>query len=233
MARVAGRRGRGCHATYTWIEERRWAGGLRARLDVGGDGVIEGWLLRLAFAQGRSVRARDVVGGVVVSEGGAELLLLPRLASGLGTVMLTLDDRRIAADSTVLSSAAVVDGASAAVSGTGRSEAPRIECVPEPAAPDADADTWRRSARSDYEWMAKEFNRQYINSHGKEHDEYQPHSAASELSLHYLNGRLWCFFGAVRNATRSLEENHVLLAPAARQGAHRAGPARAGARRTR
>ena len=36
-----------CQASYTWIEEKRWPGGLRARLDIGGDGVIEGWLLRI------------------------------------------------------------------------------------------------------------------------------------------------------------------------------------------
>ena len=44
-----------------------------------------------------------------------------------------------------------------------------------------DDSAWRRSARSDYLWMAKEFNRQYVNSHGKEHDDYQPHSAITEL----------------------------------------------------
>ena len=36
-----------CQASYTWIEQKRWPGGLRARLDIGGDGVIEGWLLRI------------------------------------------------------------------------------------------------------------------------------------------------------------------------------------------
>ena len=60
------------------------------------------------------------------------------------------------------------------------------------AAPAAAGDEWRRTARADYAWMAKEFNRQYINSHGKEHDDYQAHSVADELQLHYLNGRLWC-----------------------------------------
>jgi hypothetical protein len=44
----------GCHASYTWIEERRWVDAsdgrvrVRARVDVGGDGVIEGWLMRFS-----------------------------------------------------------------------------------------------------------------------------------------------------------------------------------------
>ena len=96
----------------------------------------------------------------------------PRLASGLGTIYLSVDFGRSP------------QGASAAK--------PSIECVREPrrvADGDDDDDAWRVTARDDYLWMAKEFNRQYMNSHGKEHDDYQPHSAADALQLHYLNGR--------------------------------------------
>ena len=100
---------------------------------------------------------------------------------------------------------------------------PHIECVPDPSfvpastaaasalialSPRARAaahEEYVAGARADYVWMAKEFNRQYVNSHGKEHPDYQPHSADDELDLHYLNGRLWCFYGSVTNATRSLE----------------------------
>ena len=49
------------------------------------------------FAGDRSVHRRDVVGGVAVSEGAAELHVLPRIACGLGTIMLTLDNCHIAA----------------------------------------------------------------------------------------------------------------------------------------
>ena len=52
-------------------------------------------------------------------------------------------------------------------------------------------EAWLGRAREDYAWMADEFNRQYHNSHGKSHAEYQPHSADDELQLHFLNGRLW------------------------------------------
>ena len=87
---------------------------------------------------------------------------------------------------------------------------PSLACVQAPTsmAPviDGGSGSWRNTAHQDYLWMAEEFNRQYLNSHGKTHPDYQPTSASSELQLHYLNGRLWCFYGAVRNATRSLEE---------------------------
>ena len=170
---------------------------MRARLDVGGDGVIEGWLLRIAFATGARVTAReDVIGGLVLSPPASDhFLVQPRLASGLGTVYLSIDS-------------------AGAESTAALASAPAIECVRASKQVEDDR-AWRGSARDDYLWMAKEFNRQYINSHGKEHDDYQPHSAQHDLQLHYLNGRLWCFFGAVRNATRSLEAataidpNHV------------------------
>ena len=136
----------------------------------------------------------DAIGCLVLESGTEELLLQPRLASGLGTVYLSVD---------------------AAGAGPSTSLHPTIDCVRDTRDEADDGGEWRHSARTDYLWMAKEFNRQYINSHGKEHDDYQPHSADAELQLHYLNGRLWCFFGSVRNATRSLEEatrmdpNHV------------------------
>ena len=183
-----------CEASYTWIQEKRWDGGLHARLDVGGDGVIEGWLLQLTFERGVHVRARDVVGGLVVSPPGEQALLIrPRLASGLGTVYATIDFEE-------RDSGAVARRSAAAR----RLAAPLIECVPDPQSEEAALDDarWRASAREDYKWMAKEFNRQYITSHGKEHDDYQPHSAEDELQLHYLNGRLWCFFGSVRRPHR-------------------------------
>ena len=78
----------------------------------------------------------------------------------------------------------------------------KIPIIPAVRAPDgtgatSDDDAWRRSAYEDYLWMAREFNRQYMNSHGKQHPDYQPHSANSELQTHHLNGRLWCFLGSV------------------------------------
>ena len=193
----------GCHATFTWIEEERWTGGLRARLDIGGDGIIEDYLLAVTFAAELAprVHVEKMVAGAVVSAQGAPVMLVqPRLASGLGTVFFTL---RLEGD-----------GGRA-----GRVRAPALACVPAPdhllAAAADGTDRWMATARDDYLWMAAEFNRQYMNSHGKTHPDYQPSSADSELQLHYLNGRLWCFYGGVRNATRSLEEvirldpNHV------------------------
>ena len=198
--------------------EERWRGGLRARLDVSGDGVIEGWLMRITFEPGTRVRARqDIIGGAVVSPpDGDHLLLQARLASGLGTVYLSLD----------FASGEQRDVGGATGNGEDAAEAAplRIECVRAPHEPAhaVEDESWRAAARTDYAWMAKEFNRQYMNSHGKEHDDYQPHSVAKDLQLHYTNGRLWCFFGAVSNATRSLEaatqidpnhvHSHLLLA---------------------
>jgi hypothetical protein len=65
-----GRRGAdGCRATFTWIEEQRWTDGLRARLDIGGDGIIEGYLLQLVFAPevAARLRVKKLVAGAVVS----------------------------------------------------------------------------------------------------------------------------------------------------------------------
>ena len=208
-----GRRGAdGCHATFTWIEEQRWTDGLRARLDIGGDGIIEGYLLQLVFAPEVAARLRVkklVAGAVVSAEFAPETLVQPRLASGLGTMMFTL--------------ALGGDGGRA-----GRVRAPQLACVRAPAHmlaaqhAAADGDAWLATAHSDFLWMAEEFNRQYIVSHGKPHPEYAPSAADEPLQMHYLNGRLWCFMGAVSNATRSLEEatkinphhvySHLLLA---------------------
>ena len=243
----------GCFATFTWVETKRWSGGLKARLDIGGDGINEGWLLRLGFNE--SYSARSLIGGAVISPPGAtDLLILPRLASGYGTMVLELDHDGgggAAAEAAEAARAVVlVDGspgraevaydvstgapAEVAPPPSMRGATPRIECVPDTRERSAEEDdeAWRRSARSDFDWMAAEFNRQYLNSHGKQHDEYQAASITGEKSLHFLNGRLWCFFGAVRNATRSLEEvvrmdaDHVhsyLLLAKIRigQGAHR------------
>jgi len=110
----------------------------------------------------------------------------------------------------------------------GRVRAPKLACVRAPAHmlvaqhTAADGDAWLATAHSDFQWMAEEFNRQYIVSRGKPHPEYAPLAADDLLQLHYFNGRLWCFMGAVSNATRSLEEaskinphhvySHLLLA---------------------
>lgn len=161
-----------CHAKFAWVEEESWEGGLRARLDVSGDGVIEGWVLNLTFPATLNVSVATLIGGVALTQAGAPtLVVLPRLASGLGTIHLTLT-------ATLLPHSNGRRGSA--------SRAPRIECVPEPPSISAHAllepDAWRTSARADYLWMAKEFNRQYINSHGKEHDDYQvcAHVHASE-----------------------------------------------------
>ena len=67
----------GCHAVFTWIEAQRWTDVLRARLDIGGDGIIEGYLLQLVFAP-RSPRAcasRTFFGGAVVCSRAVEARL--------------------------------------------------------------------------------------------------------------------------------------------------------------
>ena len=127
----------------------------------------------------RALAVSNLVGAVELSSAAGVVVMRPRLASGLGTVLLSVRLPRAWP--------------------AGR--APAIRCVREPGAgkvaaeaateAEEDDDAWLRSARDDYVWMADEFNRQYHNSHGKSHAEYQPHSADDELQLHFLNGRLW------------------------------------------
>ena len=188
-----------CEVNFKWVELQRHANGtVDARIDIGGSGVTQGWAVEFDFnAQKLPMRALGVVsvaGAVELSTSAGVVVMRPRLASGLGTVLLSVRLPR------------------SWPAGT----APLMRCVLEPGAAPVDRaeagggggddEQWKESAMDDYKWMADEFNRQYINSHGKTHDDYQPDSPYSELQLHFLNGRLWCFFGAVHNATRSLRE---------------------------
>lgn len=77
---------RGCQATFTWVVEAEWEGGTRARLDVSGDGIIEDYLLQLAFKPRNSrISVRHIIGGALITSTDAnQLLVQPRLASGLG-----------------------------------------------------------------------------------------------------------------------------------------------------
>ena len=214
-----------CQVEFKWVVLGQHRNGtVDARIDVGGDGVTQGWAVELDFAgvkalPTRAVKVSNLVGAVELSTSAGMVVIRPRLASGLGTVLLSVRLPRSWPD--------------------GR--APAIRCVREPQAVGRAAETETEEeaaaaalggAREDYAWMAEEFNRQYHNSHGKSHDEYQPGSADSALQLHFLNGRLWCFYGAVHNATRSLRQavaidpehllSHLLLAKVyIGQGFHR------------
>ena len=225
-----------CQVEFKWVVLTNHRNGtVDARVDVGGDGVTQGWAVELDFSgvrEGgdgrgkplptRAVAVSNLIGAVELSTSAGVVLIRPRLASGLGTVLLSVrlprswPDGRPPAIRCVRESQAAAGGAAAA------------EAVTEAEAEEA----WLGRAREDYAWMADEFNRQYHNSHGKSHDEYQPSSADDELQLHFLNGRLWCFYGAVHNATRSLRQavalnpehllSHLLLAKVyIGQGYHR------------
>ena len=203
-----------CDASFKWLVESSWSGGLRARVDVGGEGVVEGWLMRFTFHRSARVTVDDLIGGIPLSDPASHVLLVQaRLSAGLGTMNLNLNatmawegdggqDLEPAVD------APLVPATSSTPARTPwpvpwpvakRFPPPRIECVraPDGTGATSDDDAWRRSAYEDYLWMAREFNRQYMNSHGKQHPDYQPHSANSELQTHHLNGRLWCFLGSV------------------------------------
>ena len=195
----------GCHAVFTWIEAQRWTDVLRARLTSVVTASSRGTCFSSSSLPGRRAPARQELSSAARSFAPGQ----SRLASGLVTMMFTL----------TLGS----DGGRA-----GRVRAPKLACVRAPAHmlvaqhTAADGDAWLATAHSDFQWMAEEFNRQYIVSRGKPHPEYAPLAADDLLQLHYFNGRLWCFMGAVSNATRSLEEaskinphhvySHLLLA---------------------
>ena len=191
-----------CRPTFDWVVQSSSGRLVNARLDVQGEGIPHGWVLQLDFGLSSAPALGAMVGAHLISSIEGTVLLMPRLASGIGTMQLALTYE---------------------TPSQGPRAAPTLTCVPEPRPGGGeDERAWVARAREDYLWMAKEFNRQYINSHGKESDDHQPHSADSERQLHYLNGRLWCFFGSVDNATRSLEESvrldrhfvlaHILLA---------------------
>ena len=174
-----------CQVEFKWVVLTNHRNGtVDARVDVGGDGVSQGWAVELDFSgvrEGgsgkplptRAVAVSNLIGAVELSSSAGVVLIRPRLASGLGTVLLSVRLPRSWPD--------------------GRP--PAMRCVREPqaeAGTEAEAEeAWLGRAREDYAWMADEFNRQYHNSHGKSHPEYQPHSADDELQLHFLNGRLW------------------------------------------
>jgi hypothetical protein len=170
----------GCRPKLQWIIEGSSRHELRARLDVGGGGVPEGWMLRFDFGSNATMQASEIVGGHLLWQDAGIVAVLPRLASGLGTMMFTLARDDLLAD----------DPLAGRDRGTPRqADRPTIMCVEQPSHDVEEEGAWKGSAHDDYLWMAKEFNRQYINSHGKEHHEYQPHSAANPRQLHYLNGR--------------------------------------------
>ena len=172
-----------CGAGFQWVTLEERKGLARSRLDVSGKGVREGYLVHLDFGAESSVSVESLIAAEIIQSERGQLLLRPRLAAGLGTIMIDVS-----------------------LSSTARFP-PAISCVLEGARPAAASDAWLESSYDDYLWMANEFNRQYIVSHGKTHPEYQPDVVKHDRTkLHYLNGRLWCFFGAVSNATRSLRE---------------------------
>ena len=177
-----------CQVEFKWVVLTNHRNGtVDARVDVGGDGVTQGWAVELDFSgvrEGgggrgkplptRAVAVSNLIGAVELSTSAGVVLIRPRLASGLGTVLLSVRLPRSWPD--------------------GRP--PAIRCVREDYLQEAETEAeaeeaWLGRAREDYAWMADEFNRQYHNSHGKSHAEYQPHSADDELQLHFLNGRLW------------------------------------------
>ena len=179
-----------CEPIFKWVELERGRRSVSVRLDVSREGIKEGWAIRvdLQTRGGAAVAVDNLIGALLHSEAGGQLLLLPRMASGLGT--LTMDVRLAGG------------GDAAAISA-----APLVTCERAPAMPVQPADAWKRSARADYAWMSKEFNRQYLNSHGiAVHPDFRPDAAKAEKDLYALNGRLWCFYGAVHNATRALGE---------------------------
>ena len=229
-----------CQVEFKWVVLTNHRNGtVDARVDVGGDGVTQGWAVELDFAgvrEGgggrgkalptRAVAVSNLIGAVELSTSAGVVLIRPRLASGLGTVLLSVRLPRSWPDGRPPAIRCVREDYLQAAGGQGG--AAEAEAVTEAEAEEA----WLGRAREDYSWMADEFNRQYHNSHGKSHDEYQPSSADSELQLHFLNGRLWCFYGAVHNATRSLRQavaldpehllSHLLLAKVyIGQGFHR------------
>ena len=180
-----------CEPIFKWVELERGRRSVSVRLDVSREGIKEGWAIRvdLQTRSGAAVAVDNLIGALLHSEAGGQLLLLPRMASGLGS--LTMDVRR-------------AGGGDAAAS---ISAAPLVTCERAPEMPVQPADAWKRSARADYAWMSKEFNRQYLNSHGiAVHPDFRPDAAKAEKDLYALNGRLWCFYGAVHNATRALGE---------------------------
>ena len=179
-----------CEPIFKWVELERGRRSVSVRLDVSREGIKEGWAIRvdLQTRGGAAVAVDNLIGALLHSEAGGQLLLLPRMASGLGT--LTMDVRLAGG------------GDAAAISA-----APLVTCERAPEMPVQPADAWKRSARADYAWMSKEFNRQYLNSHGiAVHPDFRPDAAKAEKDLYALNGRLWCFYGAVHNATRALGE---------------------------
>ena len=161
---------RRCSPKLQWIIELSERRALSGRLDVGGGGVPEGWVLRFDFGAGGAMRLSGLVGGHLLTHKAGVLIVMPRLASGLGTMMISVE-RDPQRDQEM-------------------GDRPTIECVAEPSRTIGEVDGgWRTSEHENYLWMAREFNRQYINSHGKEHHEYQPNSADEPKQLHYLNGR--------------------------------------------
>lgn len=77
-----------------------------------------------------------------------------------------------------------------------------------------DDHAWLATARGDYLALAAEFNRHSLNARGAAHSEYTPAVADGPAArMHYLSGRLACYFGHAANATRSLRHS-LSLEPA-------------------
>ena len=96
-----------CGASFIWRNERNDGSRFAAFLDVGGSGVPEGWLIRIAFNQG-GMGMLATEGATVRSFESGTLLIRPNLRNERTTISLRL---------------------------RGKQASPQIACVLEPAAP--------------------------------------------------------------------------------------------------
>ena len=84
-----------CQVDFKWVELAHHRNGtVDARIDVGGDGVTQGWAVELDFAAKslpmRALAVSNLVGAVELSSAAGVVVMRPRLASGLGTVLLSV-----------------------------------------------------------------------------------------------------------------------------------------------
>ena len=84
---------RACEATFQWGIERHTGSRLIGRVDVGGEGVPAGWAVNFDFGAGANATVRSLVAAELLVDGGSEVLVKPRLASGYGTIMIDLSLR--------------------------------------------------------------------------------------------------------------------------------------------
>ena len=122
-----------CEARFQWVVTEHVEDRLRARLDVGGQGVPAGWLVDLDFGAGTTVHATSLVAAELLSADGPRLQVRPRLASGYGTVEFDL--RVTQPPSTQLQPYEQQLARPAQI-------VPRIACVPAPPAPQQPDGAW-------------------------------------------------------------------------------------------